>query len=128
MLAIALLSLPLFLFIKNKTSGALHWYLLTACCFSKLYRLFIYHPIEFLKRQAFWLWLIYYSGLFNLWLNTWRSVLVSCKKTKGGMNMHALNKQIMVLAVARWDANTQAASLLSPARPRPIFGVISLFD
>ena len=29
-LAIALLSLPMFLFIKNKTSGALHWYILAA--------------------------------------------------------------------------------------------------
>ncbi|CAI3932469.1 hypothetical protein EZ55_00581 [Alteromonas macleodii] len=34
----------------------------------------------------------------------------------------AYNKQIMSLAVARWDANMQAASPLSPACPRPIFG------
>tara|TARA_Y100001949_G_C15803790_1_gene250423 strand:+ start:464 stop:634 length:171 start_codon:yes stop_codon:yes gene_type:complete len=32
------------------------------------------------------------------------------------------NKQIMAPAKAGWDANTQAASPLSPARPRPIFG------
>ena len=29
-LTIALLSLPMFLFIKNKTSGALHWYMLAS--------------------------------------------------------------------------------------------------
>ncbi len=32
------------------------------------------------------------------------------------------NKQIMACAKAHWDANTQAASPLSPACPRPIFG------
>ena len=37
----------------------------------------------------------------------------------------AYNKQIMACARAHWNANTQAASPFSPARPRPIFGVSS---
>ena len=38
------------------------------------------------------------------------------------------NKQIMALAVARWDANTCAASPLSHTCLRPIFGSYAIKD
>ena len=38
------------------------------------------------------------------------------------MIKHGYNKQIMSLAVARWDANTCAASPLLHTCLRPIFG------